>query len=171
MTLLHRLFARKPDEREDLRPLWQAIVDEARRPVWYAEFGVEDSVPGRFDMVTAVLAAVLVRMEAAPPLLRSSVYLTELFVHDMDGQLRELGVGDPVVGKHVGKLVGTMGGRLSAYRAGLAGDGTALHDAVQRNLTVRDGGDVAAVAACLRDFAERLARTSDDDLLSGKIAR
>ncbi len=171
MTLLQRLFARKRDEREDLRPLWQAIVDEARRPVWYAEFGVEDSVPGRFDMVTAVLAAVLVRMEAAPPLLRSSVYLTELFVHDMDGQLRELGVGDPVVGKHVGKLVGTMGGRLSAYRAGLAGDETALQDAVQRNLTVREGGDVAAVAGCLRDFAERLARTSDDDLLSVKIAR
>ncbi|QDM40683.1 ubiquinol-cytochrome C chaperone family protein [Altererythrobacter sp. TH136] len=171
MTLLHRLFARKPDEREDLRPLWQAIVDEARRPVWYAEFGVEDSVPGRFDMVTAVLAAVLVRMEAAPPLLRSSVYLTELFVHDMDGQLRELGVGDPVVGKHVGKLVGSMGGRLSAYRAGLAGDETALQDAVQRNLTVREGGDVAAVAGCLRDFAGRLARTSDDELVAGKIAR
>lgn len=171
MTLLQRLFARKPDEREDLRPLWQAIVDEARRPVWYAEFGVEDSVPGRFDMVTAVLAAVLVRMEAAPPLLRSSVYLTELFVHDMDGQLRELGVGDPVVGKHVGKLVGSMGGRLSAYRAGLAGDETALQDAVQRNLTVREGGDVAAVAGCLRDFAGRLARTSDDELVAGKIAR
>jgi cytochrome b pre-mRNA-processing protein 3 len=34
MSLLKRLFAPKPDPREDLRPLWQAVVDEARRPAW-----------------------------------------------------------------------------------------------------------------------------------------
>jgi cytochrome b pre-mRNA-processing protein 3 len=171
MSLMSRLFARQQDPREELRPLWQAVVDEARRPAWYAHHGVADTVPGRFDMVTAVLSAVLLRMDGSEALKVPSVMLTELFVRDMDGQLRELGVGDPVVGKHVGKLVGAMGGRLAAYRDGLAGDDTALADAAARNLTFRDGaGDPAGVAADLRALAGRFARTSDEQLLAGTIA-
>src|SRR6476469_7111452 len=160
MSLLQRLFARQPDPREELRPLWQAVVDEARRPGWYAQHGVADTVPGRFDMVTAVLSAVLLRMDGSEALKVPSVMLTELFVGDMDGQLRELGVGDPVVGKHVGKLVGAMGGRLTAYRDGLAGDDAALASTAARNLTFREGGgDSAGAAAELREWAVRLART------------
>lgn len=172
MSLLNRLFASKPDPREDVRPLWQAIVDEARRPAWYARDGAADTISGRFDMVTAVLSAVLIRMEASEGLAAQSVLLTELFVHDMDGQLRELGVGDVVVGKRVGKLVGAMGGRLAAYRAGLAGDDeTALTEAVSRNLTLRDGGDAAAIAAGLRIWADRLSHTDDLRLLAGAIGQ
>jgi cytochrome b pre-mRNA-processing protein 3 len=170
MSLLQRLFAIKPDPREALRPLWQAIVDEARRPDWYARAGVPDTIAGRFDMVTAVLSAVLVRMEANAALAASSVLLTELFVEDMDGQLREFGVGDVVVGKRVGKLVGAMGGRLAAYRAGLAGDEAALAEAVARNMTLDASVDAATVARGLGAWAERLARTADDALLAGSIA-
>lgn len=170
MSLLQRLFSTRPDPREELRPLWQAVVDQARVPAWYAAHGVDDTVAGRFDMVTAVLSAVLVRMEASEPLAVPSVLLTELFVRDMDGQLRELGIGDPIVGKHVGKLVGAMGGRLAAYRDGLAGDDAALADAVRRNTSLRDGSNPAGVAAGLRDWAERLSRTGDADLLAGMIA-
>ncbi|MFA9200894.1 MAG: ubiquinol-cytochrome C chaperone family protein, partial [Cypionkella sp.] len=129
MSLLQRLFAPKPDPRDDLRPRWGALVAEARRPAWYAQGGVADSVPGRFDMVCAVLAAVLLRMDGHEALAAPAVYLPELFVHDMDGQLRELGVGDIVVGKHVGKLMGAMGGRIEAYRAGLAGGDPELIEA------------------------------------------
>ena len=96
MSLLSRLFASRPDPREALRPLWNAVVTEARRPAWYADHGVSDTVAGRFDMVCAVLAAVLVRMESSGTMTNESVLLTELFVHDMDGQLRELGVGEKV---------------------------------------------------------------------------
>lgn len=170
MTLFKHLFAARPDPREGLRPLWQAIVDEARRPDWYARAGAADTVAGRFDMVTAVLAAVLVRMESGGDLAAHAVLLTELFVQDMDGQLREFGVGDVIVGKRVGKLMEAMGGRLAAYRTGLAGDDAALIEAVGRNMTLRDGGDPAAIAAELRIWADRLARTDDAALLAGKIA-
>jgi len=170
MSLLQRLFAAKPDPREDVRPLWNAVVAEARQPDWYARGGVADTVPGRFDMVCAVLAAVLLRMEGHGELTAPSVYLTELFVHDMDGQLRESGVGDVVVGKHVGKLVGAMGGRIDAYRAGLAGSDAALAEAVARNVHFGEGGDAPAVAVRLRAFADRLARTADEALLAGEIA-
>jgi cytochrome b pre-mRNA-processing protein 3 len=170
MNLLRRLFAPKPDPRDALRALWQAVVDEARQPAWYTHAGALDTVQGRFDMVTAVLAVGLVRMERSEALKVPSVMLTELFIEDMDGQLRELGIGDPVVGKHVGKVVSAMGGRLAAYRAGLAGNDALLTEAVSRNSTLREGGDPAAIAAGLRRWADRLARTSDAELLTGAIA-
>lgn len=168
MSLLQRLFAPKPDPRDALRPLWAALVAEARDPAWYRDGGVADTVAGRFDMICAVLAAVLVRMERG--LVSESALLTELFVHDMDGQLREMGVGDIVVGKRIGKLVGAMGGRLDAYRDGLAGDDGALAGAVERNVTFGTSGAPAVVAKRLRALADRLAGTGDAPLLAGEIA-
>jgi cytochrome b pre-mRNA-processing protein 3 len=34
----------------------------------------------------------------------------------MDSSLREIGIGDYVVGKHIGRMVGALGGRLAAFR-------------------------------------------------------
>src|SRR3546814_14845384 len=64
---------------------------------------------------------------------QQSVWLTELFVDDMDGQLRQIGIGDMIVGKHIGRMMSALGGRLSAYRSGL-GAGESLEDALVRNL-------------------------------------
>lgn len=170
MRLIDRLFAPKIDPREALRPLWDAVVAEARQPAWYRGCGVADTVPGRFDMVCAVLAAVLLRMERGD-MRGESVLLTEHFVHDMDGQLREFGIGDVIVGKHVGKLMSAMGGRLDAYRTGLAGDRAALEEAVRRNVTFRAGADDhAGVADGLQALAQRLDRTPDAALLAGEVA-
>jgi cytochrome b pre-mRNA-processing protein 3 len=120
-------------------------------------------------MVCAVLATVMLRLERTG-LVRESVLLTELFVHDMDGQLREFGIGDMVVGKHIGKLVGAMGGRLDGYRAGFAGDDGALAEAIARNVTFGAEPHAAVVAAGLRTLADRLARTGDEALLAGEFA-
>src|SRR3546814_17137125 len=62
----------------------------------------------------------------------AGVQLTELFVNDMDGQMRQIGFGDMVVGKQVGRMMRAPGGRLGAYRAA---DGTVeLREALIRNL-------------------------------------
>ena len=66
MSLISRLFRSAPDPREGLRPLWHRIVALSREPEWYAECGVADSVAGRFDMISTVLALVLLRLERAP---------------------------------------------------------------------------------------------------------
>jgi cytochrome b pre-mRNA-processing protein 3 len=170
MTLLSRLFGRAEDPREALRPLWHRVVELAREKAWYAEHGAADTIEGRFDMITALLALVLLRMEREPELIEGSVFLTELFVEDMDGQLRERGVGDVVMGKHVGKLVSAMGGRLGAYREALAQpDDAALVAAVRRNVSLIDGADGAGLAAGLRALAGRLAEYDRERLLAGEI--
>ena len=129
MGWLGRLFGEKSTE---ALPLYNAVVARARAPHWYVEGQVPDTVDGRFDMIAAVMGFVVLRLEqeeAGAPL---SAVLTERFVDDMDGQLRELGVGDVVVGKHIGKMMGMLGGRLGAYRDGLAGAG--IDAALVRNL-------------------------------------
>ena len=168
MNLLARLF-RTADPRDNLRPLWHRAVEISREPVWYTDCGVADTVPGRFDMVTAVLSLVLLRLEeAGRP--RETVLLTELFVADMDGQLRESGVGDIVVGKHIGKLMATLGGRLGAYRAALAeSDEAGLVEAARRNVSLNDGAEPDALAARLRALCSLLAATEAEDLLGGRI--
>ena len=98
MSFLTRLFGTQPDPREEWRPLWHTIVEQAREPDWYRMCGVADTLEGRFDMVTAALALVMLRMETDPALAPRTAYLTEIFVEDMDGQLRQSGVGDLVVG-------------------------------------------------------------------------
>jgi len=170
MKLFSRLLGAAPDPREQLRPLWHRVVEIAREKRWYAELGVADTVEGRFDMITAVLAMVLLRMEREPELIHSSVHLTELFVEDMDGQLRESGVGDMVVGKHIGRLMAAMGGRLGAYREGLAAaDEAALAGAVSRNIGLVEGADPAAPAAALRAFHARLGDVPGETLARGGI--
>lgn len=103
---------------DDLAALYAAVVAEARRPKWYADFGVPDTVDGRFDMVSLVLALVLLRLEHEGRDVEA-VRLTERFIDDMDGQIREIGFGDLVVGKQVGGIMAVVGGRLGAYRIGI----------------------------------------------------
>lgn len=169
MGLIARLFGQKSDEHAAVRPLWHATVALARTPRWYAEWGVEDSVPGRFDAVALVFSLVLLRLERDPAMATEARLLTELFVTDMDAQMRETGLGDMVVGKHVGKLMGALGGRMGAYRAALAGE-EPLEAALTRNMTFGEQADPAALAADVRAIAERLAGLDKAALLAGRIA-
>lgn len=132
MFSLRKLFRSDPDPREARRPLWNAIVAAARQPHWYAKGQVPDTLDGRFDMVSLILALVLHRIDEDPSAVLAGVELTELFVSDMDGQMRQIGFGDMVVGKQVGRMVGALGGRLGAYRAPAGSD--ELRAALVRNL-------------------------------------
>ena len=170
MSLLARLFSSRPDPREDLRPLWHRVVELSREPALYRDDGVADSVAGRFDMIAAVLALVMLRLER-DGMAQETVWLTELFVADMDSQLRETGVGDLVVGKHIGKLVAVLGGRLGALREACAIDDPAmLEAALERNVTMSEGRGTGDLARRLRAFAGRLAGLTSDEVLAGRIA-
>jgi cytochrome b pre-mRNA-processing protein 3 len=172
MTFLKSMFRKRPDPRESLRPLWHRVVELSRDPALYRDDGVADSVAGRFDMISAILALVLLRMERAGDMAVESVLLTELFVADMDGQLRETGVGDVMVGKHLGKLMSVLGGRLGAIRNALAEGGeTELAAALARNITLADeGSDTLSLARRLRQFYDQLGSLDDEAVVAGRFA-
>lgn len=158
----------------DAEALYGAIVAVARRPGWYREGRVPDTMDGRFDMVAAVTAIALIRLERDPDSgTAAATRLTEAFVDDMDGQLREAGVGDVVVGKQIGKMVSALGGRLTAYRTAMAEGDDAFAVALVRNLyRGADPGDdaVAPVVRGLRRVEAGMAGRTVADLMKGHLA-
>lgn len=157
--------------RDEATALYRAVVAKAREPHWYLDGAVPDTVDGRFDMIAAVLAMVMLRLEADPAAAAASTHLTEAFVDDMDPQLREIGIGDLLVGKHIGRMMGMLGGRLGAYRGGLAaGD---LAPALVRNIYRGEAPDDAAalkhVADGLTALRARLDRVDTARLIAGAL--
>ncbi len=174
MSFLKNLFGTaEPDPKTALQPLYTQIVDAARQQHWYIKGGVPDTVDGRFAMVSAILSLVVLRLEKEKEHMPATARLTEIFVEDMDGQLREFGVGDMIVGKHIGRLMSALGGRLGAFRAAFEDDAdpAILDDVIMRN--IYDGEDNQAealghVRTALRRLAENLAKTDSQSLLAAK---
>lgn len=170
MTFFQRIFGGRSRQAR-LAPLYDAVVAAGRDPYWYRDAHIPDTLDGRFDMVAAILSLVLLRMEQGGDAARAdSVLLTETFIADMDGTLRQIGIGDFVVGKHVGKMMGALGGRLTAFRTAIeAGD---FAPTVTRNL-FRDAPPsteaVALASAALARFHDALALLASDRLLAGKL--
>jgi cytochrome b pre-mRNA-processing protein 3 len=118
------------------------------------------------------MALVLLRLEGEPAATLPSTHLAEVFVHDMDGQLRELGVGDIVVGKHIGKMMGMIGGRLGAYRDGLAASD--LKPALTRNLyrgVEPAPAALAHVETALLALRDSLAATPVTSIVDGELPK
>jgi cytochrome b pre-mRNA-processing protein 3 len=99
-----------------------------------------------------------------------STLVAECFIEDMDGQLREIGIGDIIVGKHIGKMMGMLGGRLGAYRAALAQSTLGL--ALVRNLWRGETPEPAAlvhVETALLAFRDGLVARPTELLLEGVL--
>ena len=161
--LWQRLFGGKGDTMGDV---YAAVVAEARRPIWYRDCGVPDTLDGRFDMLALVLSLVLLRLEHHDRP-HEQVRLTERFVDDIDGQMRQSGFGDLVVGKQVGGTVAALGGRLGAYRGGVT------QAALLRNLWRGLPPDAATVSQAEGEIAALEARLDAaplDALLAGRFA-
>ena len=166
MSFLQRIFGDRK-ARGRWAPLYAATVAAGRDPAWYRDGQVPDTIDGRFDMVAALTALVLLRLEALGEAGRApSALLTELFIDDMDSTLRQLGIGDYVVGKHVGRMVSALGGRLAAFREGdfaAAARRNVFHDSPPSEEAL------ALVADRLRRFAEALDSTDLEALAEGRL--
>lgn len=173
-ALIDRLLRRAPLEPAPALRAYRAAVAAARAPDWYLTGGVDDSVDGRFDMVALMTSLLLVRLEAegsATAALQAEII--ECFVDDMDASIREMGIGDMVVAKHVGRMTGALGGRLGAYRRALAADDLALGEALARNLYRGDPPSRDALAwtvARARRIHDRLQAQPAAALAAGDVA-
>jgi cytochrome b pre-mRNA-processing protein 3 len=164
---LFRFFS--PSPREDVAALlYGHAVAQARDPDFYAAGGVPDTLDGRFAVLSTVTALVILRLEREGEVgNEASVALTERFIHVMESEHRELGLGDPTLGKTVRKLVAVLARRVELWREA---DPDWLGST--RESLYKDAADKSALehcAAVLRDFARRLAATKLAELEQGKI--
>lgn len=133
MQILSRLFGTNRND-NTCRFAYNAIVAEGRQPAWYLDGGATDSVDGRFDMISLIMSLVLIRLVREQGMAQASARLVEHFVDDMEAQLREFGVGDVVIGKRVGKLIGAVDGRMQALASALTSGDMDLRSMLERNL-------------------------------------
>ena len=170
MSFLSRILNPPPPP---LSGLWAWITETARQPEWYLRHRVADTVDGRFDMVALMSSLAMLELEKRGLKVETSV-LTERFVDDMDGSLRDIGIGDMVIGKHRGRIMGALGGRLGAYRDALApgAPDALLIEALARNVYRAEPleGAAEALAEPVRALAARIAGAPTPALLAGDIA-
>ena len=164
-----------------IHALYGAIVAQARLATFYTSYGVADTVEGRFELIVLHLVLMLHRLardsgadEPAGHPLASDVgqRLFDAFCHDLDGNLREMGVGDLAVPKKMRRFGEAFYGRLGAYRAALAvADDRELEKALARNIFGVDGVDeqAARLARYARATARQLDAEVEDALLAGKM--
>ena len=170
MSFLNELLGRK-NPNLVMQPLYNAVIARGRSPEWYEQGDVPDTLDGRFDMLAAILCAVLIRLEQDDKARQEIAWLTELFVKDMEGQLRQIGIGDMIVGKRVGEMMSALGGRLGAYREALAGNSD-VEEALTRNLYRGNSPDGAALDFTAKNFTgfyDRLSGIATDQIIAGDI--
>jgi len=165
-------FKRRQRERAAYA-LYGALVAQSRQPEFYLHLGIADTVDGRFDMIALHAALVIRRVQGqpddGPP---TAQFLFDIMFADMDRNLREMGVGDLSVGKHVKRMAKAYYGRAAAYEEGLQGDEETLVAALTRNLYRKSEPEpwqVAAIAAYVRRSAELLAQQDYQALAQGTM--
>lgn len=158
--------------------LYGAIVKQARQPGFYRDRGVPDTLDGRFDLLVLHAFLVLRRLNALGAEGQAMAQeLADLIFTDMDGNLREIGVGDLSVGKRIKAMAKAFFGRLTVYDKALAQEaetgGDELTQALLRNLygTVSqpDPAQAALVASYVRAADQQMAGQGADTLLKGHV--
>jgi len=130
------LFRRRSPNRPLIERLHGEIMAGARQPLFYVEYGVADTVEGRFELLCLLASTALRRIESLPaPAPEIAQEVTDAVFAHFDVALREIGVGDLTVPKKMKKMAQGWLGRGVAYREALAaGDEAALARAVARNV-------------------------------------
>lgn len=174
--MLSRFF-KKDRTRDRARELYRDIILQARKPAFY-EAGVPDTVDGRFDMICLHMFLVMRRLK--PEERRTSEFSQALFdvmFKNMDDSLREMGVGDLIVGKRVRKLAEDFYGRINAYDRALNSDDEGdLAEALSRNILGLPGDQVEArgvtqpLAEYVRGAAATLGAQKVDRLMLGFVS-
>lgn len=130
------LWPKRSPRAVTIRGLYGVIVAQARAPVFYADYGVPDTLAGRFDMIVLHLVLVVRRLRREPAPIRAlGQGVFDLFCRDMDHSFREMGIGDLAVPKHMRRVAEAFYGRAAAYEAGIEGaDDEQLAAVLARNI-------------------------------------
>ena len=114
------------------KDLYESTVTTARQPVFYEDLGVPDTVDGRFEMICLHNYVVTHRLNQVGDKKMGQALFDAFFVN-MDRSLRERGIGDLAVPKHMKRMMQGFNGRCQSYEACL-GDKDALEQALLRNV-------------------------------------
>src|ERR1700730_7252787 len=166
---MFRLFRRSVN-RAVIDRLSGEIVAAARQPALFAEYGIEDSIDGRFEALALHAALVLRRLNRMPPPGPEMAQdLADSIFRSFDATLRERGVGVLSVPRHMKTFAAAFLGRAAAYDLALKGGVQVLSATLLRN--VYEGkGNPDRLARYVTATIAALERAALEDFLAAKIA-
>ncbi len=160
--------------RETIDRLYGAIVAQARAPIFYADLGVPDTLSGRFDMMVLHVYLVYRRLAAESETRVAGQNLFDRFCADMDGTLRERGIGDLAVPRKMRTIGEAFYGRARVYDAALAAaDDVALAAALEKNVFAGPAGlpeQAHRLATYVRRTEAFLAQLSTEAIVGGSLS-
>jgi cytochrome b pre-mRNA-processing protein 3 len=153
-------WTKRSPRADTIRTLYGVIVAQARRPAFYADYGVADTPAGRFDMILLHLILFVRRLRAEPAPIRAlGQGVFDLFCRDMDHSFREMGIGDLAVPKHMRRVAEAFYGCAEAYDQAIA---TAGEEQLAAVLARNIFPETAASSARARRLARYVRDTIDD---------
>ncbi len=153
--MLGGLFKKKDNGARDMRDitddLYSCALLNTREPIFYEKHGVPDSFDGRFDLLLVHLFIIMHLLMGRDEYEDLAQSLFDSVFKDMDQTLREMGIGDMGVPKHMKRMMKAFNGRMHSYQWAVDPDSlegqeveglqkTSLVQALERNLygTVKD---------------------------------
>ncbi|WP_443747472.1 ubiquinol-cytochrome C chaperone family protein [Asticcacaulis solisilvae] len=107
---LKRLFQPRPI-RYTGHALYSSCVEQSRQPIFYKDYGIEDAIGARFELLTFHVGLVIHALKALPAgdarraqAQETAQVLFDTFIDALDHTLREQGTGDLTVPKKMKKL-------------------------------------------------------------------
>jgi cytochrome b pre-mRNA-processing protein 3 len=169
LKTIREFFCKTPTDDPVATALYHACVAQARRPAFYRDMQIPDTVDGRFDLLLLHVYMVIKRLKDYGTIKQN---LFDLMFADMDRSLREMGVGDMSIGKKIKPMLAAFYGRAQAYDQALAGNDTDLATTLTRNLygaVVVSDEAVAHIIKYVRQTTAMLDTQPDEAVVAGKI--
>lgn len=158
----------------EIHQLFDVIVGRSRDPDFFLGFKVPDTLDGRFDTLVLHMFLVLKRLkDEGPKENEAAQHLMDLFVDNLDINLRAAGVSDIRIGKQMKKRLADFYGRLEAYDRALDNDDDRqLADSLDRNLfpdMAVDANHLTRLVSYLRGQHKHLSALSASDIAAGRF--
>lgn len=149
--------------------LHAAAAAQTREPRLYLNLGAPDTIDGRFELLTLHVVLLLERLKCEPKLRQA---LFDTYISNLDGALREMGVGDLSMGKRMKQLGEVFYGRAAVFDAAFhkLPDIADLCAVISR--TVLQGvaqADAVGLAHYVIDCRRLLAGADLETLMSGDV--
>lgn len=169
--MIFGLFGKKKHNQVIVDRQYSALTAAARNPVFFIDYGMPDTVMGRYEMLSIIMILFFrrtARSGASGNELAQEI--VDMFFQDLDHSIRELGIGDQGVPKRMKKLAGMFYGRLEAYAKAMdVSDTQELAASLARNIHpgVEPAPDMSALAGWMMTAEQGLATIPEDDIARG----
>jgi cytochrome b pre-mRNA-processing protein 3 len=153
--------------------LYGSVVAQARQAAFFTNYGFEDTVTGRYDVVALHLFLFSRRLVREDTTLAQNLNqeVFDLFTDETDRALRELGVGDTSVPKRKKRLVHSFYAIVEELAAPLdTGDKASLARLIEARFSSKEGKfNSVALSEYVIEAAKSLDKVKSEDLFKGLL--